>query len=80
MDSLVNDMVQVDPMKRPTMNEVVERFEQIRRSLPWWKLRSRLRSPHEDRYTMLVFIRDVHHFFHVIRDIFMFRSAVPTCK
>ena len=39
---LVNDMVQDDPSKRPTMDEVVERFEKIRQSLAWWTLRSRL--------------------------------------
>ena len=39
---LVNDMVQDDPGKRPTMDDVVERFEKIRRSLHWWTLRSRL--------------------------------------
>ena len=42
MQPLVADMVQTDPSKRPTMDEVVERFETIRRGLGKWKLRSRV--------------------------------------
>jgi len=42
MQPLVADMVQTDPSKRPTMDEVVERFETIRGGLGKWKLRSRV--------------------------------------
>lgn len=42
MLSLITDMVQVDPSKRPMMDEVVERFEDIRKSLTMSKLRSRI--------------------------------------
>ncbi|KII92699.1 hypothetical protein PLICRDRAFT_481591 [Plicaturopsis crispa FD-325 SS-3] len=42
MRPLVADMVAVDPAKRPRMDEVVARFEAIRRSLSWWKLRGRV--------------------------------------
>lgn len=42
MQPLISDMVQTDPSKRPTMDEVVERFETIRLSLGKWKLRSRV--------------------------------------
>ena len=35
-------MVQDDPAKRPTMDEVVRRFDHIRRSLGGLKLRSRI--------------------------------------
>ena len=42
MQPLVADMVQIDPSKRPTMDEVVERFETIRGGLGKWKLRSRV--------------------------------------
>ena len=41
MKSLINDMVQDDPVKRPNMNEVVQRFEEIVQGLSQWKLRSR---------------------------------------
>ncbi|KAJ3712463.1 hypothetical protein C8R42DRAFT_647607 [Lentinula raphanica] len=39
---LIADMTHDDPMKRPTMDEVVVRFEEIREKLSWWKLRSRV--------------------------------------
>jgi len=42
MQSLVADMTQDDPTKRPTMNVVVLRFDKIRESLSNWKLRSRV--------------------------------------
>jgi hypothetical protein len=41
MEALVTDMVQNDPAKRPTMDEVVTRFSEIRSKLSTWKLRSR---------------------------------------
>ncbi|KAJ3491002.1 hypothetical protein NLI96_g1020 [Meripilus lineatus] len=40
---LAEDMAQDDPSKRPNMDEVVERFEKLRRSLWWWRLRARLK-------------------------------------
>lgn len=42
MESLVRDMIQKDPAKRPTIDEVVSRFRAIRASLGFWKLRSRV--------------------------------------
>ncbi|KAH7917813.1 hypothetical protein BV22DRAFT_1200202 [Leucogyrophana mollusca] len=42
MEPLVADMVQDDPNKRPTMDEVVSRFDDIRKGLSSWKLRSRV--------------------------------------
>ncbi|KAL4244329.1 hypothetical protein ABKN59_010148 [Abortiporus biennis] len=41
MKALVEDMMQDDPKKRPTIDEVAERFDTIQQSLSWWKLRSR---------------------------------------
>ncbi|KAG1746005.1 kinase-like domain-containing protein [Suillus paluster] len=41
---LVDDMVQDDPSKRPTMEVVVKRYELIRQQLSTWKLRSRVIS------------------------------------
>jgi hypothetical protein len=38
----VLNMVQDNPSKRPTMDEVVRRFDVIRRGLSSWKLRSRI--------------------------------------
>jgi len=42
MESPITDMVQDDPTKRPSMEEVVTRFSEIRGKLSTWKLRSRI--------------------------------------
>ena len=42
MRSLVEDMVQDDPTKRPNIDECVYRLEEIVRSLSSWKLRSQV--------------------------------------
>ena len=42
MKPLVAAMTHEDPTKRPTMDEVVTRFEQIQKGLSSWKLRSRI--------------------------------------
>ncbi|KAJ7268141.1 kinase-like domain-containing protein [Mycena haematopus] len=42
MRPLVKDMIQTDPLQRPSMDEVVQRFSGIVRSLSSWKLRSRV--------------------------------------
>jgi hypothetical protein len=39
---LITDMVQEDPAKRPTMDEVGTRFAEIQGKLSTWKLRSRM--------------------------------------
>ncbi|KIK41252.1 hypothetical protein CY34DRAFT_806284 [Suillus luteus UH-Slu-Lm8-n1] len=47
LKSLVDDMVQNDPSKRPTMEQAVEQFDTIRQSLSTWKLRSRVTARDE---------------------------------
>ncbi|KAE9385796.1 hypothetical protein BT96DRAFT_928625 [Gymnopus androsaceus JB14] len=42
LSDLISDMTHDDPTKRPTMKQVVTRFEEIRKGLSWWKLRSRV--------------------------------------
>ncbi|KAF5376400.1 hypothetical protein D9757_008694 [Collybiopsis confluens] len=42
LEELIADMTQEEPTKRPKMDEVVSRFEKIRKKLRWWKLRSRV--------------------------------------
>ena len=41
---LLSDMIQEDPAKRPTIDEVVSRFDMIVKGLSSWKLRSRVVS------------------------------------
>jgi hypothetical protein len=47
MHALIRDMVQTDPSKRPSIDEVVARFTKIRASLGEWTLRSRVVSRRE---------------------------------
>ncbi|KAJ3551154.1 hypothetical protein NM688_g4882 [Phlebia brevispora] len=76
MVPLVEDMTQDDPSKRPTIDEVIRRFEDSKRKLPWWKLRSRLvKMDEEGLYKAL---RGVGHFFKTIGYIATLRSAIPT--
>ena len=60
MKPLIDDMVQDDPAKRPNMNEVIERFEEIVQGLSQWKLRSR---PHR---RMLYFSQKMRIPLHII--------------
>ncbi|KAI0069907.1 hypothetical protein K474DRAFT_1609666 [Panus rudis PR-1116 ss-1] len=76
LEALVRDMVQDDPSKRPTMDEVVKRFDEIIRRIPWWKLRSRLAD--KDETGEKRFIRTVHHYYRTTGHILTFRRALPT--
>ena len=76
MRSLVDDMVQDDPAKRPTMDEVVQRFDKIRASLSWWTLRRRLVPLDEDSPVLAT----IRHLFRTAIDTLAFRSALPTPK
>ncbi|KAJ3527136.1 hypothetical protein NM688_g8170 [Phlebia brevispora] len=73
---LVGDMVQDDPSKRPSMDEVVRRFAEIQRSLSWWKLHSRL-VPQGETGTDKIY-RSTKHAFRTIGYIATLRSAVPS--
>ncbi|KAH8107731.1 kinase-like domain-containing protein [Cristinia sonorae] len=75
MVPLVNDMVQDDPSKRPTMDEVVDRFAKLYKPLPWWRLRSRLRD--HDESTLIRVASNVYHFFRTTTQIVTFRKAMP---
>ncbi|KAN0074708.1 Protein kinase-like domain containing protein [Tylopilus felleus] len=55
MRPLVADMTRRDPSKRPTMDEVVARFDEIRRGLSRWKLRSRVIDHEEDMIERLIY-------------------------
>ncbi|KIJ07481.1 hypothetical protein PAXINDRAFT_173467 [Paxillus involutus ATCC 200175] len=74
MAGLVNDMVQNDPSKRPTVDEVVARFVCIRTGLSHSKLRSRVVSKYESRFDAL--FRGVVHWTRRIG--FVMRRIPPT--
>ena len=78
MKPLVDDMVQDDPSKRPKIDEVVERFDGILRSLSWWKLHSRLVDYEEEKDDPIAsFIRPIHHFFRTAAHVIIFRNPIP---
>ena len=77
MAPLVHDMVQDDPLKRPNIDEVVRRFEELTRDLSSWKLRSRLVQLKEKEYPGLGGVRAIWHFFRTVAHVLMFRNPLP---
>ncbi|TFK47138.1 hypothetical protein OE88DRAFT_1714631 [Heliocybe sulcata] len=59
LSPLIADMVQDDPGKRPAIDEVIARFEQIVKHLSSWKLRSRV--IHRDDHPLIGIYRFITH-------------------
>lgn len=78
MQHLIADMVQKDPSKRPTMSEVVQRFDAIRAGLSRWKLRSRVVDKGENAYHSVT--RGTSHWMRQIGFITRGIAAVPTSR
>lgn len=76
MQPLVDQMVQNDPSKRPTVIEVVEQFDEIQARLGWWTLTSRLVRKDEPASITA----PVGHFLRTAVDTLALRSALPTPK
>ncbi|THH29256.1 hypothetical protein EUX98_g4915 [Antrodiella citrinella] len=76
MEPLVNDMVQADPTKRPTIDEVVVRFKALYDTLPWWVLRSRIAREGGESFALRAF-SSVGHFVHTTTHILIRRKAMP---
>lgn len=76
MQPLITDMVHKDPSKRPTMDEVVQRFASIIADLSTWKLRSRIVSKGERVYHSV--IRGTSHWMRQIGLITRGIPAIPT--
>jgi hypothetical protein len=76
MKSLVADMVKDDPKQRPTIDEVVTRFDDIRKGLSSWKLRSRLGKKKEGLLGSVV--RSVIHWAKQIKPIVTRLPPIPT--
>ncbi|KIJ18440.1 hypothetical protein PAXINDRAFT_167041 [Paxillus involutus ATCC 200175] len=72
---LIADMVQQDPSKRPTMDEVVKRFDTIRAGLRSWKLRSRVVDKRESVFEGV--IRGTSHWIRRIGFVVRGVPAVP---
>lgn len=77
MKSLVDDMVQDDPAKRPTIDIVVERFGKILAGLSQWTLTSRLVKLEESKPSSFPFMR---HLFRLIGNTLAFRNPLPISK
>ncbi|KAH9920142.1 uncharacterized protein B0H18DRAFT_1025301 [Fomitopsis serialis] len=75
MQSLVDDMVQDDPGKRPTIEEVDSRFDKIYNRLPWWKLRSRVVE--QDESGFLRTVSGIGHVFRTARYVAKRLPSVP---
>ena len=75
MKPLIADMTQEDPQKRPTVQEVVSRFAEIRRGLSIWKLRSRVARIDEVWPTRV--LRSGKHLFCTAGYILARKAAVP---
>jgi len=76
LEPLVSEMIREDPATRPSMDEVVARFDKIRAKLGDWKLRGRLVKKQEDG--LVAFAKDVRHVFRTIKFIARRYPAVPT--
>ncbi|KAJ3481135.1 hypothetical protein NLI96_g7861 [Meripilus lineatus] len=77
MKPLVDDMVQDDPKKRPTINDVVSRFNEMVPTLSYWHLRSRLVEIEEREWFGLATCRAIAHIYRTIIHIFTFRNSIP---
>jgi len=76
MESLVADMTQDDPTKRPGMDVVVRRFEKICQSLSNWKLRSRVFKKKES--SIIKLYRNSFHAFQLTAYVLKGIPPVPT--
>jgi len=78
MEPLVTDMVQDDPTKRPTMEQVVTRFSEIQGKLSTWKLRSRIARKHE--HWPVTIWKSVYHWYCTIGYVLGRKAAIPEPK
>ena len=78
MEPLVTDMVQTDPTKRPTMDEVVTRVSEIRSKLSTWKLRSRL-ARKQELWPVTVW-KSVTHWYWTTGYVLGRKAAIPEPK
>jgi hypothetical protein len=71
-------MVQEDPTKRPTMDEVVSRFSEIKSTLGTWKLRSRFTRKNE--MWVVTAWRTVGHWYRTLGYVLARKAAIPDPK
>jgi hypothetical protein len=71
-------MVHEDPTKRPTMNEVVTRFAEIKGKLSTWKLRSRMKRKNE--IWPVAAWRTTRHWYRTVGYVLTRKAALPEPK
>ena len=79
MEPLISRMVDEDPAKRPTMNEVVTSFKEIISKSSFLRLRARL-VERKDGPIMNLFKSIYHVSCHTIPHVVTFRAALPSPK
>ncbi|KAH9941292.1 kinase-like domain-containing protein [Epithele typhae] len=67
LESLVADMIQTDPSRRPTMEEVAQHFSKILADMSPWKLRSRI--VHREEFAITGFFRAIGHVFRTMHEL-----------
>ena len=79
MEPLISRMVDEDPSKRPTMDEVVSSLQKILSEVSWFRLRARLVNCRDS--PAVNFLKDVHHVsFRAIPFLITCRPAIPSPK
>jgi hypothetical protein len=78
MEPLITEMVQNDPTKRPTMDEVVTRFFEIRGKHSAWKLWSRIARKNE-LWPVTVW-KSVGHWYRTVGFVLGRKAAIPEPK
>ncbi|KAL6303560.1 kinase-like domain-containing protein [Sparassis latifolia] len=76
MNGLVADMVQQEPKKRPTIDQVISRFDDIWPQLSSWKLRSELVRKHDD--VLLRFFKIIRHVYRTVKYVAGRLPPLPT--
>ncbi|RPD57474.1 hypothetical protein L227DRAFT_594628 [Lentinus tigrinus ALCF2SS1-6] len=76
MEPLVDDMVQDDPSKRPTIDQVVDRFDKICSTLSAWRLRSRLTGRKDSN--IVGFFRTFRHAYRTLTFVITRTPALPS--
>ena len=75
MQDLVEEMTQDDPAERLLIEDVVEEFSNIRKSLSGFKLRSPLIS--NNRYSLFSIIRCTRQALLTVQYIYSQKAAIP---
>jgi hypothetical protein len=75
MEDLIDAMTNEDPAKRPTIEEVIERFSEVLGSLRTTKLRSALTSRKGPR--VFDVIRQARQYLFTIQYTFFRQAAIP---